>query len=106
MPRPSLVNLQEKELKPTDQDSVFVATAAISGQKHEAFQLNGIRGVVMGSTETENKMVIAVSDVPGVSVDTQPYFLLNKYSGDLLITGDGNFYEKCEPINEEIMVLL
>jgi uncharacterized protein (DUF608 family) len=99
VPRPSLVNLQEKELKPTDQDSVFVSSAAIHGQKHEAFEMNGIRGVVMGSIETENKMIIAVSEVPGVAVDTQPYFLLNKYSGDLLITEDGNFYEKCEPIN-------
>jgi uncharacterized protein (DUF608 family) len=98
VPRPSLVNLQEKELKPTDQDSIFVSSAAVDGQKHEAFEMNGIHGVVMGSTETENKMIIAVSDIPGVAVDTQPYFLLNKYSGDLLITEDGNFYEKCEPI--------
>ncbi len=98
VPRPSLVNLQEKELKPTDQDSVFVSSAAVYGQQHEAFEINGIHGVIMGSTETENKMIIAVSDVPGVAVDTQPYFLLNKYSGDLLITEEGNFYEKCEPI--------
>jgi uncharacterized protein (DUF608 family) len=98
VPRPSLVNLQEKELKPTDQDSVFVSTAAVSGQKHKAFEMNGICGVVMGSTETENKMIIAVSDVRGVKVDTQPYFLLNKYAGDLLIKEDGSFYEKCEPI--------
>ncbi len=99
VPRPSLVNLQEKELKPTDQDSVFVSSAAISGQKHEAFEMNGITGVVMGSTLTENRMIIAVSDVPGVTVDTQPYFLLNKYSGDLLVTAEGNFYEKCGPIH-------
>ncbi|HES59237.1 MAG TPA: hypothetical protein ENO18_02305, partial [Caldithrix sp.] len=98
-PRPSLVNLQEKELKPTDQDSVFVSSAAVHGQQHEAFEMNGSRGVVMGSTETENKMIIAVPDVPGVAVDTQPYFLLNKYAGDLLITAEGNFYEKCEPVN-------
>ena len=97
IPRPSLVNLQEKELKPTDQDSVFTSSAAVYGHKHEAFELNGIQGVVMGSTATGNKMVIAVSDVPGVTVDTQPYFLLNKYSGDLLITEDGGFYEKNEP---------
>ncbi len=98
IPRPSLVNLQEKELKPTDQDSIFVSSAAISGQKHEAFEMKGIRGVIMGSTETENKMIIAVSEVPGVAVDTQPYFLLNKYAGDLLITAEGNFYEKCKPV--------
>src|ERR1035437_7970919 len=70
VPRPSLVNLQEKELKPTDQDSAFVSSAAVSGQKHEAFEMKGIHGVVMGSIETANKMIIAVSDVPGVTVDT------------------------------------
>jgi uncharacterized protein (DUF608 family) len=98
VPRPSLVNLQEKELKPTDQDSVFVCTAAVGGQKHEEFRLEGIRGVIMGSTETQNKMAIAVADVPGVAVDTQPYFCLNKYSGDLLLSEDGSFYEKREPV--------
>ena len=98
IPRPSLVNLQEKELKPTDQDSVFVATAAVKGQKHEEFRLDGIRGVIMGSKESQNRMAIAVADVPGVSVDTQPYFCLNKYSGDLLLTADGSFYEKKGPV--------
>jgi uncharacterized protein (DUF608 family) len=98
IPRPSLVNLQEKELKPTDQDSVFVATAAVKGQKHEEFRLKSIRGVIMGSTDSQNKMAIAVADVPGVSVDTQPYFCLNKYSGDLLITADGRFYDKRGPV--------
>ena len=75
------------------------ATAAVNGQKHEAFQVQGIRGVMMGSTDTQNRMAIAVSDVPGVSVDTQPYFCLNKYSGDLLMNENGSFYEKCEPVN-------
>ncbi len=97
IPRPSLINLQEKELKPTDQDSIFTSSAAVYGHKHEAFEKDGIQGVVMGSTATENKMAIAVANVPGVAVDTQPYFLLNKYSGDLLITEEGNFYEKNEP---------
>jgi hypothetical protein len=92
IPRPSLVNLQEKELKPTDQDSIFLSSAAISGQKHEAFEMKGIRGVIMGSTETENKMIIAVSEVPGVAVDTT-LFLTQQIPGDLLITAEGNFYE-------------
>jgi hypothetical protein len=92
------VNLQEKEVKPTDQDSVFVSTAAVKGQKHEAFQMEGIRGVMMGSSETHNRMAIAVADVPGVAVDTQPYFCLNKYSGDLLLNENGSFYEKREPV--------
>jgi uncharacterized protein (DUF608 family) len=98
VPRPSLVNLQEKELKPTDQDSVFVCTAAVSGQKHEEFQSGGIRGVIMGSTDCQDRMAIAVADVQGVSVDIQPYFCLNKYSGDLLLTEDGSFYEKKGPV--------
>ena len=98
VPRPSLVNLQEKELKPTDQDSVYVSSAAISGQKHEEFQSAGIRGVIMGSSETDNRMVLAVSEVPGVTIDVLPYFCLNKYTGDLLLKVDGSFYEKREPV--------
>ncbi len=97
VPRPSLVNLQEKELKPTDQDSVYVATAATHGQKHEAFQAAGIRGVIMGSTESPNRMALAVPELPGVAVDTQPYFCLNRYTGDLLLNADGSFYEKRPP---------
>ena len=31
IPRPSLVNLQEKELKPTDQDTVYVCSAPVKG---------------------------------------------------------------------------
>jgi uncharacterized protein (DUF608 family) len=98
VPRPSLVNLQEKEVKPTDQDSVYISTAAVRGQKHEEFQTAGMRGVVMGSTETGNRMAIAVPDLPGISVDVQPYFCLNKYSGDLLLNADGSFYEKRQPV--------
>ena len=99
IPRPSLINLQEKELKPTDQDSVYVCTAATHGQKHEAFQNAGFRGVVMGSTETVNRMAIAVPEMNGVSIDVQPYFCLNKYKGDLLVNADGTFYEKKGPVN-------
>jgi uncharacterized protein (DUF608 family) len=98
VPRPSLVNLQEKELKPTDQDSVYVSSAAVRGQKHEEFRSAGIRGVVMGSTETANRMALAVPELPGVAVDTQPYFCLNKYTGDLLLNEDGSFYEKRQPV--------
>ena len=98
VPRPSLVNLQEKELKPTDQDSVYVSSVPVSGQKHEEFQTAGMRGVVMGSTETENRMAIAVPDLPGFSIDVQPYFCLNKYTGDLLLNADGSFYEKRQPV--------
>ncbi len=98
VPRPSLVNLQEKELKPTDQDSVYVSSAAVAGQKHEAFESAGVRGVIMGSTETANRMALAVPEIPGVAVDTQPYFCLNRYTGDLLLNADGSFFEKRPPV--------
>lgn len=98
VPRPSLINLQEKELKPTDQDSVYVSTAAVHGQKHEAFQSAGLRGVTMASTETSDRMALAVPEMEGVSIDVQPYFCLNKYKGDLLLNPDGTFYEKRQPV--------
>ena len=98
IPRPSLVNLQEKELKPTDQDSVYVCSAAVHGQKHEEFQSAGIRGVIMGSTETANRMVLAVAEMPGVSIDLQPYFCLNRLTHDLLLKEDGSFFEKRLPV--------
>jgi hypothetical protein len=91
VPRPSLVNLQEKELKPTDQDSVYVCSAAVHGQKHEEFQAAGVRGIIMGSAETPNRMALAVPEMPGVAVDTQPYFCLNRYTGDLLLNAVGCF---------------
>jgi len=98
VPKPSLVSLQEKELKPTDQDSVYVGSAALHGHKHEEFQSGGFRGVVMGNTETENRMALAVPELPGITVDVQPYFCLNKYTGDLLLNEDGSFYEKRQPL--------
>jgi len=98
VPRPSLVNLQEKELKPTDQDSVYVCSAVVHGQKHEEFQSAGVRGVVMGSKESPNRMALAVPESPDVAVDTQPYFCLNRYTGDLLLNADGSFYEKRQPV--------
>ena len=75
VPRPSLVNLQEKELKPTDQDSVYICSAAVHGQQHEAFESDGVRGIVMGSTETPNRMVLAVAETPGVSIDISALLL-------------------------------
>ncbi|HUJ44952.1 MAG TPA: GH116 family glycosyl hydrolase [Opitutaceae bacterium] len=98
VPRPSLVNLQEKELKPTDQDSVYVCSAATRGQKHDEFRSAGVRGVIMGSADTLNRMALAVPEMPGVAVDTQPYFCLNRYAGDLLLNADGSFYEKRQPV--------
>jgi uncharacterized protein (DUF608 family) len=98
VPRPSLVNLQEKEVKPTDQDSVYVSSAAVTGHRHEEFHSSGVRGVIMGSTVTANRMALAVPALAGVEVDTQPYFCLNRYTGDLLLNADGSFFEKRDPM--------
>jgi len=98
IPRPSLVNLQEKELKPTDQDTVYICSTPVKGHVHEEFGSAAIRGVVMGSKESPDRMVIAVPEKEGVGIDTQPYFCLNRLKQDLLLNGDGSFYEKREPI--------
>ncbi|MBN2532711.1 MAG: hypothetical protein JXB88_07470 [Spirochaetales bacterium] len=98
LPRPTLVNLQEKELKPTDQDSVYVCSAPVKGHVHEEFKDQGIRGVIMGSKDCADKMVIAVPELKNVTIDTQPYFYLNRYKQDLLLTPDGSFYEKHGPL--------
>ncbi|MGA9365557.1 MAG: GH116 family glycosyl-hydrolase, partial [Bacteroidota bacterium] len=98
IPRPSLVNLQEKELKPTDQDTVYVCSAPVKGHVHEGFCLSAAKGVVMGSKECADRMVVAVPGMEGMTIDTQPYFCLNRLKQDLLLNGDGSFYEKREPI--------
>jgi uncharacterized protein (DUF608 family) len=98
LPRPSLVNLQEKELKPTDQDSVYISSAPVRGHVHKEFRSAGVRGVVMGSSGSPNRMALAVPELPGVAVDTQPYFCLNRYTHDLLLNEDGSFYDKREPV--------
>ncbi|MBN1764489.1 MAG: hypothetical protein JW860_04465 [Sedimentisphaerales bacterium] len=98
IPRPSLVNLQEKELKPTDQDTVYVCAAPVKGHVHEEFKSSNVRGVVMASTECPDRMVIAVPETKGVDIDTQPYFCLNRLKQDLLLNNDGSFYEKRDPI--------
>ncbi len=103
VPRPSLVNLQEKELKPTDQDSVYICSAPVQGHAHEAFESTGVRGVVMGSIQSPNRMVLAAAESPGVSIDTQPYFCLNRLKADLLLNDDGSFHENGRPSSAAIM---
>ncbi|HTX19018.1 MAG TPA: GH116 family glycosyl hydrolase [Bacteroidota bacterium] len=98
IPRPSLVNLQEKELKPTDQDTAYICTAPVKGQLHTEIAAGGMRGVSMGSSECADRMLIAVPQMAGVEVDTQPYFCLNRLKQDLLLNDDGSFYEKRKPI--------
>jgi uncharacterized protein (DUF608 family) len=97
VPRPSLVDLQEKELKPTDQDSIYVSTAPVYGHVHKVFRTGGFQGVVMASSGSPNRMALGVPDLPGVTVDLQPYFCLNRLMQDLLLNDDGSFYEKREP---------
>jgi len=94
IPRPSLVNLQEKELKPTDQDTVYASSTAVKGQLHKAFASPGMTGVVMASRECADRMVLAVPETEGVGVDVHPSFCLNHLKQDLLLNGDGTFYEK------------
>jgi len=98
IPRPSLVNLQEKELKPTDQDTVYICATPVRGHLHEAFHFNGMWGVVMASKECEDRMIIAVPEMEGVRIDTQPYFCLNRLKQDLWLNRDGTFYEKRAPL--------
>jgi uncharacterized protein (DUF608 family) len=108
IPRPTLANLQEKKYRPIDQDTAFISSAPLKGQVHEDFNFAGIRGVIMGSTESScfdsksagpspEKMVIAVPETEGIKVDTQPYFRLNSLRQDLLLKPDGGFYEKFGP---------
>ena len=98
IPRPTLVNLQEKELKPTDQDTVYICSTPVKGHVHKDFRDSGIRGVVMGSSECLDRMVIAIPEMTGVKIDTHPHFCLNRLKQDLLLNDDGSFYEKRNPI--------
>jgi uncharacterized protein (DUF608 family) len=98
IPRPSLVNLQEKELKPTDQDTAYICSTPVKGHIHKDFSFAGTRGVVMGSAECEDRMVIAMPEMTGVRIDTHPSFCLNRLKQDLLLNEDGSFYEKRTPI--------
>jgi uncharacterized protein (DUF608 family) len=97
IPRPTLANLQEKKYRPIDQDSAFICSTPLKGQVHEDFRYAGIRGVVMGSKENQERMVIAVPEMEGITVDTQPYFRLNSLKQDLLLKADGSFYQKFGP---------
>ena len=94
IPRPSLVNLQEKELKPTDQDTVYTCSTPTKDQVHTAFASSGMKGVVMASKECADRMVLAAPETEGVSIDTHPSFCLNHLRQDLLLNADGTFYEK------------
>jgi len=98
IPRPSLVNLQEKELKPTDQDTVYICSAPVKSHLHKEFNSSAMAGVVMASKECYDRMVLAVPKIKNVKIDTHPSFCLNRLRQDLLLNGDGSFYEKRNPI--------
>jgi uncharacterized protein (DUF608 family) len=98
LPRPSLVNLQEKELKPLDQDTVYACSTPVKGHVHKEFAQDGFCGVVMGSKECRDRMVIAVPQMDGAKIDIQPYFCLNRLKQDLLLNKDGTFFEKRDAI--------
>src|SRR5690554_4768207 len=98
LPRPSLVNLQEKELKPLDQDTVYACSTPVKGHVHKEFAQDGFCGVVMGSKECQDRMVIAVPQMDGAKIDIQPYFCLNRLKQDLLLNKDGTFFEKRDAI--------
>jgi len=98
IPRLSLVNLTENRQKPTDQDTVYTGSTAVKGHKHKDFSSNGLRGVIMGSTETPDRMIMAVPDsLDDVMIDTQPYFCLHRLKQDLWLNADGTFYNKRGP---------
>jgi uncharacterized protein (DUF608 family) len=98
VPKPSLVNLQEKELKPTDQDTVYVCSTPVKGHLHKAFNSATMAGVIMASKECADRMVIAAPKIKNVKIDTHPSFCLNRLKQDLLLNEDGSFYEKRNPI--------
>ena len=99
IPRPSLVNLQEKELKPTDQDTVYVCSAPVKGHVHKEFSHAGMQGRGHGQQrDARTGWSSPCRRSAGVEIDMQPYFCLNRLKQDLLLNEDGSFYEKRPPI--------
>jgi hypothetical protein len=97
VPRPTLANLQEKKYRPIDQDSAFICSTPLKGHVHEDFSFAGIRGVIMGSKESPERMAIAVPEMDDAAIDTQPYFRLNSLKQELLLKAGGGFYQKFGP---------
>jgi cellobiose phosphorylase len=90
IPRPSLVNLTEKKLR-AEQDNAFSGQGATEELVHEEYQSATMRGVVMGSKKTGDRMVIAVPKMDGVDIDVQPGFRTAAYKTDLLVDLQGRF---------------
>lgn len=96
LPRPSLVNLAEKKLR-AEQDNAFGSQGATRDHVHTTFQSAGGQGVVMGSQRSEDRMAIAVPQLPGVMVDFQPAFRTAAYKTDLLTDSQGRFTARKSP---------
>ncbi len=92
VPMPSLVNLAIRKSRPREQDYTFLANAAVSGHSHSSFTRNGITGVVMGSSASNDRMVVAVPQSDKWSIATQEAFRLRNYNQDLVLAADGNFH--------------
>jgi cellobiose phosphorylase len=90
VPRPSLVNLTEKKLR-AEQDNAFSGQGATEEQVHEEYQSDTLRGVVMGSKKTGDRMVIAVPKMDGVDIDVQLGFRTAAYQTDLFVDPQGRF---------------
>ena len=75
-----------------------MCSAPVKGHVHQPFTNAATTGVVMGSKESADRMVVAVPEMVDVKVDLQPYFCLNRLKQDLLLNDDGTFYEKREPL--------
>jgi uncharacterized protein (DUF608 family) len=99
VPMPSLVNLNRKISRPAEQDYTFLGAAAIKGYKHEAFSYKGIAGVRMASTQSKDRMVIAVPARGDLKVDVQEAFKLRNYRQDLALCGDGSFHHPNEIVD-------
>lgn len=98
IPMPSLVNLSRKVSRPREQDYTFLGSSATSGHIHEAFTRDGVKGVRMGSSKCDDRMVIAVPEREDLQIDVQEAFRLRNYDQDLLINPDGSFHHQNEII--------
>jgi len=99
IPLPSLVNSYRKVSRPREQDYTFIGAAAVNCHVHTAFAQQGICGVVMGSSCSDDRMVIAVPDADGTTVAVQEAFRLRNYNQDLTLDDDGTFHHE-NPIAE------
>ncbi|NLE00433.1 MAG: hypothetical protein GX640_11215 [Fibrobacter sp.] len=92
IPMPSLVNIVRKISRPREQDYTFLGSCAVTGHIHETFTRDGIKGIRMGSSFCDDRMVIAVPERDDLLIDLQEAFRLRNYNQDLVINSDGRFH--------------